>query len=182
MMKQIEEGRRSRAMMKQIGTGVMVVVSLCFLSSAAAQAPGVPFGLGSDNPASDNARTPFQVRFKGFINSRPDADSLAVVSLGIAKYSATYQFEVIDVQAVNLPEHIVSSRHILQQAGKHHVGYYVVGPTVFLAKLSQAPPGTPLQIEGMFQQRRRKLILQRVDVVDIVRKGELTKKAEQPQS
>ena len=158
------------------------VVSLCFLSSATAQVPVVPFGMGGDNPASDNARTPFLVRFKGFINSRPDDDSLAVVSLGIAKYSETYQFEVVDVQAVNLPEHIVSSRHILQQAGKYDVDYNVVGPTKLLSKISQAQPGTPLQIEGMFQQRRRRLIVQRVDVVDIVRKGDPAKEAEKPQS
>lgn len=158
------------------------VVSLCCLSSATAQVPVVPFGMGGDNPASDTARTPFQVRFKGFINSRPDADSLAVVSLGIAKYSETYRFEVVEVQAVNLPEHIVSSRHILQQAGKYDVDYNVVGPTELLSKISQAPPGTPLQIEGMFQQRRRRLVLQRVDVVDIVRKGDPAKEAEKPRS
>ena len=173
--------------MKQIARASVLLlvsgmVSLCALSSATAQIPLIPFGMGGDNPASETARTPFLVRFKGFINSRPDADSLAVVSLGIAKYSETYQFEVVDVEAVNLPEHIVTTRHILQQAGKYDVDYNVVGPTKLLSQISQAPPGTPLQIEGMFQQRRRRLILQKVDVVDIVRKGDPAKKAEKPQS
>ena len=149
-----------------------VVMSLSFVSSAAAQIPLMPFGMGGDNPASENARTPFQVRFKGFINSRPDSDSLAVVSLGIAKYSKTYQFEVVDVKAINLPKYIVTPRNILQQAGKYDVDYNVVGKSELLSKIAQAQPGTPLQIEGMFQQRRRKLMLLSVEQVDIVRKGD----------
>ena len=149
-----------------------VVVSLGLVSSAAAQIPLMPFGVGGDNPASENSRTPFQVRFKGFINSRPDSESLAVVSLGIAKYSETYQFEVVDVKAVNLPKHIVTPRNILQQAGRYDVDYNVVGKSELLSKIAQAPPGTPLQIEGMFQQRKRKLILLSVEQVTIVRKGD----------
>lgn len=149
------------------------MVSVCALSPAVAQAPVplIPFGAGGDNPASDTSRTPFLVRFTGVINPRPAADSLAVVSLGIAKYSETYQFEVVDVEAVNLPEYIVSRRHILQQVGRYTIDYNIIGPTALLSKISQAPPGTPLQIEGMFQQRRRRLIVQKVDVVDMVREG-----------
>lgn len=149
-----------------------LVMSLGLVLSAAAQIPLMPFGMGGDNPASENARTPFQVRFKGFINSRPDSDSLAVVSLGIAKYSETYQFEVVDVRAVNLPKYIVTPRNILQQAGKYDVDYNVVGKSELLSKIAQAPPGTPLQIEGMFQQRKRKLMLLSVEQVNIVRKGD----------
>jgi hypothetical protein len=177
-------------MMKQIARASVLLlvsgmVSLCALSSATAQIPipSIPFGgVGGGNPASEDSRMPFLVRFKGFINSRPAADSLAVVSMGIAKYSETYQFEVVDVKAVNLPEHIISTRQILQQAGRHSVDYNLIGPTKLLSKISQASPGTPLQIEGMFQQRRRRLILQKVDVVDIVRKGDPAKKAEKPPS
>lgn len=149
-----------------------IVASLGVVSSAAAQVPLMPFGMGGDNPASENSRTPFQVRFKGFINSRPDSDSLAVVSLGIAKYGETYQFEVVDVKAVNLPKHIVTPRQILQQAGKYDVDYNVVGKSELLSKIAQALPGTPLQIEGMFQQRRRKLMLLSVEPANIVRTGD----------
>lgn len=161
---------------------VSSLVSLCLLSSATAQVPLIPFGMGGDNPASETARTPFLVRFKGFINSRPAPSSLAVVSMGIAKYSETYQFEVVEVRAVNLPKHIVTSRHILQQAGKYSVDYNVVGPSDLLSKISQAQPGTPLQIEGMFQQRRRRLMLLKVDVVEIVREGDPAAKADEPPS
>jgi len=152
-----------------------VIMSLCTAASASAQIPLMPFSMGGDNPASENARTPFQVRFKGFINSRPDPDSLALVSLGIAKYSETYQFEVIEVKATTLPEHIVNSRQILQQAGKYDVDYNVIGPTDLLSKIAQAQPGTPLQIEAMFQQRRRKLTLLSVEQINIVKEGDPTK-------
>lgn len=168
-------------MLKRLSTSGMVlligvVISFYTTGSAVAQVPlGLPFSMGGDNPASENARTPFQVRFKGFINSRPDADSLALISLGIAQYSETYQFEVIEVKAVNHPEHIVNSRQILQQAGKYHVDYNVIGPSSLLSKIAQAQPGTPLQIEAMFQQRRRKLTLLSVEQVTIVREGEPTK-------
>ena len=154
---------------------VGVMMSLCTAASAIAQVPIPLFGLGGDNPASETARTPFQVRFKGFINSRPDSDSLAVVSLGIAKFSETYQFEVIEVKAVGMPEHIVNSRQILQQAGKYFVDYNVIGPSRLLSKIAQAQPGTPLQIEAMFQQRRRKLTLLSVEQVNIVREGDPAK-------
>lgn len=152
-----------------------VMISLSTAASALAQAPLMPFSIGGDNPASENARTPFQVRFKGFINSHPDPDSLALVSLGIAKFSETYQFEVIEVKAVNHPEYIVNSRQILQQAGKYHVDYNVIGPSDLLSKIAQAQPGTPLQIEAMFQQRRRKLTLLSVEQVTIVREDDPTK-------
>ena len=167
-------------MLKRIGKSGLVlllgaIMSLCTAASASAQIPLMPFGLGGDNPASENARTPFQVRFKGFINSRPDSDSLALVSLGIARFSETYQFEVIEVKAMTLPEHIVNSRQILQQAGKYDVDYNVIGPNDLLSKIAQAQPGTPLQIEAMFQQRRRKLTLLSVEQINIVREGDPTK-------
>lgn len=174
-----------KRMMKRLAQVVMVVsglLSCCALSPAVAQVPLIPFGVGGDNPASDTSRTPFLVRFTGVINSRPAADSLAVVSLGIAKYNETYQFEVVDVEAVNLPEHIVSRRHILQQVGKYIIDYNVIGPSALLSKISQAQPGTPLQIEGMFQQRRRRLIVQKVDVVGSVREGDPGGGEEKPQS
>ena len=152
--------------------GVMISLSA---GAAIAQVPLMPFSVGGDNPSSENARTPFQVRFKGFINSRPDSKSLALVSLGIAKYSETYQFEVIEVKAVDHPEYIVNSRQILQQAGKYHVDYNVIGPSHLLSKIAQAQPGTPLQIVAMFQQRRRKLTLLSVDQVTIVREDDPTK-------
>ena len=152
-----------------------VMISLSTAASALAQTPLMPFSIGGDNPASENARTPFQVRFKGFINSHPDPDSLALVSLGIAKFSETYQFEVIEVKAVNHPEYIVNSRQILQQAGKYNVDYNVIGPSDLLSKIAQAQPGTPLQIVAMFQQRRRKLTLLSVEQVTIVREDDPTK-------
>ena len=152
-----------------------VMISLSTAASALAQVPLMPFSIGGDNPASENARTPFQVRFKGFINSHPDPDSLALVSLGIAKFSETYQFEVIEVKAVNHPEYIVNSRQILQQAGKYNVDYNVIGPSDLLSKIAQAQPGTPLQIVAMFQQRRRKLTLLSVEQVTIVREDDPTK-------
>jgi hypothetical protein len=154
---------------------VGVMMSLGTAGAAIAQVPLMPFSIGGDNPASENARTPFQVRFKGFLNSRPDSKSLALVSLGIAKYSETYQFEVIEVKAVDHPEYIVNSRQILQQAGKYSVDYNVIGPSNLLSKIAQAQPGTPLQIMAMFQQRRRKLTLLSVDQITIVREGDPTK-------
>ena len=163
---------------------VSSLVSLCLLSSATAQVPipSIPFGMGGDNPSSEDSRTPFLVRFKGFINSRPDPSSLAVVSMGIARYSETYQFEVVEVRAVNLPKHIVTSRHILQQTGRFSIDYNLIGPSDLLSKISQAQPGTPLQIEGMFQQRRRRLTLRKVDVVEIVREGDPAGEADEPPS
>ncbi|MCS6926239.1 MAG: hypothetical protein NZ578_10120, partial [Candidatus Binatia bacterium] len=42
----------------------------------------VPFGLGGDNPESDTSRTPFRIKLSGFINTRPEENSVAVVTLG----------------------------------------------------------------------------------------------------
>lgn len=123
----------------------------------------VPFGLGGDNPESDTSRTPFRIKLSGFINTRPEENSVAVVTLGISKYRETYQFEVVTVEAVDNPR--VSQSAILQQVGKHQVDFELVGPQGLLSKIAQAPPGTPLAIVGFFQQRNRNLRLESVEVI-----------------
>lgn len=128
--------------------------------SASAQ---IPFGLGGDNPESDTSRTPFRIKLSGFLNTRPEEGSVAVITLGISTYRETYQFEVVTLEAVDNPR--ISQSAILQQVGKHHVDFDLVGPRELLSKVAQAQPGTPLAITGFFQQRNRTLRLERVDII-----------------
>lgn len=143
-----------------------VVVLLGLWAALWSAPPGlaqVPFGLGGDNPESDTSRTPFRIKLSGFINTRPEEGSVAVVTLGISTYRETYQFEVVTVEAVDNPR--ISQGAILQQVGKHKVDFEVVGPQELLSKIAQAPPGTPLAIVGFFQQRNRNLRLESVEVI-----------------
>jgi len=49
--------------------------------------------------------------------------------------------------------------------GKRPCDFDVVGPSVLLAKVAQAQPGTPLRIVGMYVQYNQRLQLVSVDVV-----------------
>ncbi len=122
-----------------------------------------PFGLGGDSPESDTSRTPFRIKLSGFINTRPEENSVAVVTLGISRYRETYQFEVVTVEAVDNPR--VPQSAILQQVGKHQVDFELVGPQELLSKIAQAPPGTPLALVGLFQQRNRTLRLESIQII-----------------
>lgn len=99
----------------------------------------VPFGLGGDNPESDTSRTPFRIKLSGFINTRPEENSVAVVTLGISKYRETYQFEVVTVEALDNPR--ISQSAILQQVGKHQVDFELVGPNDLLSKMPRLRRG-----------------------------------------
>jgi hypothetical protein len=136
-------------------------LGVCALPVSSARAQ-MPFGVGGDNPESDNSRTPFRIKLSGFINTRPEEGSVAV-TLRINTYRETYQFEVVSAEAVDNPR--VSQNAILQQVGKYPVDFHLIGPNELLSKVAQSQPGTPLAIVGMFQQRGRNLQLLSVEVI-----------------
>jgi hypothetical protein len=142
----------------------LVLVFAAFVyGMPAVSAQAQTFGAGAgDNPTSDTSRTPFKIKMSGFLNSKPDEGSTEV-QLGISSYKETYQFALIDVEAVDNPQ--VSRSAILQQVGKYSVDFDLVGARDLLSKIGQAEPGTPLTIVGFFQQRNRRLQLESVSII-----------------
>lgn len=122
------------------------------------------WGVGSgERPDSEFRREPFKLKLSGFLNTKPDEHSLAVVTLGIHTYRENYQFEVVHAEAVDDPR--ISPRALLQQVGKYQVDFNLIGPHKLFSKIAQSPPGTPLAIVGYFQQRNRNLQLLSVEVI-----------------
>ncbi len=141
--------------------GLAFVVLWCGMPALLARAQTFGTG-GGENPTSDNSRTPFKIKMNGFLNTKPDEDSVEV-KLGISTYGETYQFALIDVEAVDNPQ--IGRTAILQQVGKYQVDFDLVGSKELLSKIGQAEPGTPLSIIGFFQQRNRRLQLESVSVI-----------------
>ena len=135
-------------------------------SLATAQgAAGVPMGFGFDSGASEDSRYPIKIELRGFLNTDPTSDSLGVVSLGITSFQGIYKFDIRQARVVDALRIPISS--ILRHAGKYVVDFNVSGRREVVSKIGQSPPGTPLIITGMFQQRRRRLTLLSIDVVGI---------------
>jgi len=143
-------------------SAVLIFIALVWFSPASSALAQLGPGSGT-NPGHDTSRDPFRIKLSGFINTKPNEDSVAVVKLGINAYRETYQFEVVKAEAVDNPQ--VGQHAILQQVGKYPVDFDLVGPKELLSKIGQAEPGTPLTIVGLFQQRNRKLQLESVDVI-----------------
>jgi len=125
-------------------------------------AQGVP-GISGENPESEFRQEPFKIKLSGFINTKPDEESLAVVTLGIGLYRETYQFEVVKAEAIDYPR--VSAHAILQQVRKHTIDFDLIGPKEMLSKIGQAEPGTPLALVGMYRPRDRTLQLLSVSIL-----------------
>jgi len=152
-----------------------VVAGLSLLLTRIVLAQFIP-GTG-ENPSSDNSRTPFEIRMSGVLNPSahadsfeggmmdmtPDAENSAVVTLGISQYNETYRFEIGNVEAPGNPQ--LSTRQILQKAGKKQVDFSLLGPSALLSKVAQSPPGTPLTLVGMYEQRNQRLQLLSVEVI-----------------
>jgi hypothetical protein len=90
------------------------------LSSSALAQPGPGVGAG-ENPWSDNSRTPFEIRMSGVINPETEGEtesgeSLSTVTLGIAQFHETYQFEIVKIESPGNPQ--LSASQILQKKGK----------------------------------------------------------------
>lgn len=117
----------------------------------------------SDSAADENSRYPIEIELRGFLNTDPGPDSLVIISLGVNSYSGTYKFDVRHARVVY--EERVPISAILRRAGKYVTDFNVSGRRELLSKIGQSPPGTPLIITGMFQQRRRRLTLLRIDIV-----------------
>ncbi len=148
-----------------------VMLSFCILtpihwtaSAAIAQFPAIPTALGFDSGASEDSRYPIKIELRGFLNSDPKPESLGVVSLGVNSYQGIYKFDIRQARVVDAIRIPISS--ILRHAGKYVVDFNVSGRRELLTKIGQSPPGTPLVITGMFQQRRHRLTLLSIDVVD----------------
>jgi hypothetical protein len=99
----------------------------------------------------------------GMMNVTPDEENIAVVTLGISQYSETYRFEIGNLEAPGYPQ--LSTRQILQKAGKRQVDFSLIGPSALLSKVAQSPPGTPLTIVGMYEQRNQRLQLMSVNII-----------------
>jgi hypothetical protein len=140
---------------------LIFTVSVCLSPAPSVLAQVMP-GAGS-NPSHDTSKTPFRIKLSGFINTKPEGGSAAVVTLGINTYGETYQFEVVKAEAVDDSQ--VGQHAILQQVRKYQVDFNLIGPQELLSKVGQAEPGTPLAIVGFFRQYNRTLQLVSVDVI-----------------
>jgi hypothetical protein len=83
--------------------------------------------------------------------------------LGINSFREEYQFEIIDISAPDYAQ--VSTKMILQKVGRRGIDFNLVGPRALLSKVAQAPPGSPLKITGMYEQRKQRLQLTEVKVI-----------------
>lgn len=139
---------------------VVLAVSCVSPSFAFAQA----FGVGSgSNPDSEDRKEPYRLKMSGFINTRPEEGSLALVTLGISTFSETYKFDVGNVEAPDYPQ--LSSSAILRQVGRYSVDFNLVGPRPLLSKIGQAEPGTPLALSGFFTPYNRTFRLESVQII-----------------
>lgn len=128
---------------------------------------GQPFGVGGDNAWDENARTPFEIQMSGFLNTKPEEGNIEVVTLGISSFGENYQYEITQIAAPNSPR--MSTRAILQKVGQRGVDFNLIGPRDLLSKVAQSPPGTPLKLVGMYEQRRQRLRLTEVKVIGMER-------------
>ena len=117
----------------------------------------------SDNASDENSRYPIEIELRGFLNTDPGPDSLGVVSLGVTSYSGIYKFDIRRARVVHEIRIPISA--ILRRVGKYEIDFNVSGRRELLSKIGQSPPGTPLIITGMFQQRRRRLTLLTIEIV-----------------
>ena len=143
-----------------VGLFGMVVMS-CL--AAVPSAFGQTFGLADHNPWDENSRTPFQVEMSGFLNTKPEEGNIEVVTLGINSFREEYQFEIIEISAPNYAQ--MSTRMILQKVGRRGIDFNLIGPRALLSKVAQAPPGSPLKITGMYEQRKQRFQLTEVKVI-----------------
>lgn len=139
-----------------------LTVGILIASSATLLAQGWGVGAGS-NPESENRKEPYKLSLKGFLNTRPEEGSLALVTFGISTFGETYKFDLTSVEAPDYPR--LSSSTILQQVGKHNVDFSLIGPRALLSKIGQAEPGTPLAIVGLFRPYNRTLQLESVQII-----------------
>ena len=131
-------------------------------STSTLLAQGYGVGAGS-NPESENRKEPYKLSLKGFLNTKPEEGSLALLTLGISTFGETYKFDLTSAEAPDYPR--LSSNTILQQVGKHDVDFSLIGPRDLLSKIGQAEPGTPLAIVGLFRPYNRTLQLESVQII-----------------
>ena len=146
-------------------TSVCSLVSVCVLACGLwpTLSFGQPFGVGGDNAWDENARTPFEIQMSGFLNTKPEEGNIEVVTLGIRSFGEHYQYEIIEISAPNYPR--MSTKAILQKVGRRGVDFNLIGPRDLLSKVAQSPPGTPLKLIGMYEQRRQRLRLTEVTII-----------------
>jgi hypothetical protein len=141
-----------------------LVPTLCLVLSLPSPilAQVVP-GIAGSSPEDENRKEPLRIKMSGFLNTKPEEGSLAVVTLGISAYNETYQFDVGSLEAPDYPR--LSPTILLQRAGKHHVDFNLIGPKDLLSKIGQAEPGTPLALDGLFYPYNRNFRLDSVQVI-----------------
>ena len=140
------------------------LVVACYLVSPASPIWAQPApGIGASRPESEYSRHPLKVKLSGFLNTKPEEESVAVIHLGIAAYQESYQFEVITLEAVDRER--VTPEALLRPTKNRAVAYQLTGPKELLSKVAQSQPGTPLTIVGFLRQREGEIQLLSVDVV-----------------
>ncbi len=168
----------------------LAVTALVLFLPRAGWAQSAPIGpvIGIEEPWSENSRTPFEIHTTGVLTptlghpaeqtaaaageplaatrarteTRHAQKRIAIVTLCITKFHATYEFEISQLEAPGYPQ--LSTGQILQKVGKRQCDFDVVGPSALLSKVAQAQPGTPLTIVGMYVQYAQRLQLVSVDV------------------
>jgi hypothetical protein len=153
----------NRAFLSFTACVTRLIVACCLLSPASASLAQPAPGVGSSRPESEYSRHPLKVKLSGFLNTRPEEGSLALIHLGIAAYQETYQFEVVTLEAVDRER--VTPEALLRPTKNREIAYQLTGSRELLSKVAQSQPGTPLTIVGFLRQREGEIQLLSVDVV-----------------
>src|SRR5262249_2854268 len=151
----------SRLFLQAILVAALTALGLC--PPRAGWAQPAPLGpvIGIEEPSSENSRTPFEIHTMGVLTpvgarpaertaaaageslaaTRAGAEKLlgqkriAVVTLCITKFHATYEFAIGKLEAPGYPQ--LSTGQILQKVGKRSCDFDVVGPSALLSKVAQ---------------------------------------------
>jgi hypothetical protein len=134
--------------------------------------PQAGVGVGSSRPEHETSRVPLKIKFSGVINThpgemilKPAEDSLGIIKFSIGVYRETYEFEVVNLEAVGRER--VTPRAILEGAEGREVVFDVTGPNDLLSKIAQSEPGTPLTITGFLQQRECRMQVTEVETIGL---------------
>ena len=144
-----------------------VVSAFCMvvLLTSSAHSQGAGVGVGSSRPGHEGSRMPLKVKLSGFLNTKSEEGSLGTITFSIGMYRETYQFDLVNVEAVDRER--ITPQAILDPAESREVAFDFTGPKELLSKIGQAAPGTPLAITGFLQQRERKMQVTAVEVIGL---------------
>ena len=112
-----------------------VVNGFCMvvLLTSLAHAQGTGVGVGSSRPGHEGSRMPLKVKLSGFLNTKSEEGSLGTITFSIGIYRETYQFDLVNVEAVDRER--MTPQAILDPAESREVAYDFTGPKELLSKI-----------------------------------------------